>query len=68
MKMPRIATVAAVVFAFAAGCQPVVVTTPAKEDKEKGVHINTPGANVDIEGKKGDRKVDVEVPRKDAPR
>ena len=56
-------------FAFAliltVGCQPAVVTTPATQDKERDIHIRTPGANVDIEGKGKDRKVDVDVHRKD---
>src|SRR5262245_41460524 len=47
------------------GCQPAVVTTPATQDKERDIHIRTPGANVDIEGKGKDRKVDVDVHRKD---
>jgi len=47
------------------GCQPAVVTTPASQDKERDIHIRTPGANVDIEGKGKDRKVDVDVHRKD---
>ena len=70
MKLHRFAAVAAVAFVLVVGCQPVVVTTPAKTDgdKDKDIHIRTPRANVDVEGKGSDRKVDVDVHPKGTPR
>jgi hypothetical protein len=63
---------AAVVFAaftvaLAVGCQPSAPTTVIHErEKETNIHIRTPGANVDIQGKgKKDTNVDVDVHRKD---
>jgi hypothetical protein len=66
-KTLRACAMFALTLAFVVGCQPTVVTTPANTDKDKNrdVHIRTPGANVDIEGKGKDRKVDVDVHRKD---
>ncbi|MBN9121788.1 MAG: hypothetical protein J0I06_22050 [Planctomycetes bacterium] len=68
MKKSLAAAVAAFAFALLIGCRPTVATTPAtppSNEKDRDVHIRTPGASVDVEGKGKDRKVDVDVHRKD---
>ena len=67
--MNKILAALAVLTMSLVGCQPAVVTTPARQDRDsqngKDVHIRTPGASVDIEGKGKGGKVDVDVHRKD---
>jgi hypothetical protein len=58
-------TLAVAAFAFALiGCQDAATVTtpsPTTQNNEKGIHIHTPGADVDIQRKDKNGKVDVDV-------
>jgi hypothetical protein len=58
-----------VISAVASGCQPAAAPStgsppPRSGDPKSDIHIRTPKANVDIEGKGTGRGVDVNVERK----
>ena len=73
MKTSRATILAACTFVFAllVGCQQPTSPTTAPREKETDIRIRTPGADIDIHGKGKadgsgkDRKIDVDVNRKD---